>query len=100
MQVLQGSGITVVPETNELMTGSYGMLDARGRFFSNASGAHAYGPSIFEARLPGTRRLAGCAPVTRPPRVCRALAPLLGPGCLAHATLPLLTMHTRRADSH
>jgi hypothetical protein len=42
------SGITIVAEDNSQMTGTYAMLDARGRFFSNATGAHVYGPSGFE----------------------------------------------------
>ena len=41
-------GITIVPENNSQMTGTYAMLDARGHFFSNASGAHEYGPSGFD----------------------------------------------------
>ena len=48
---------------------------------------------------PHPLRLAGCAPVTRPPWVCRApwlraSQPTLPPA----PTLPLLAMHTRRAD--
>ena len=34
-------GIDMVPERNEQMTGTYVMLDARGRFFSNADGRSA-----------------------------------------------------------
>ena len=41
-------GITVVPESNDLMTGSYVMVDPAGRFFDNVTGAHAYGRSIIE----------------------------------------------------
>ena len=39
-------GIAVVPESNDLMTGSYVMVDPAGRFFDNVTGAHAYGRSI------------------------------------------------------
>ena len=42
------SGIQFVPESNDLMRGSYAMLDALGRFYSNASGGHEYGPSILD----------------------------------------------------
>ena len=37
-----------MPESNELMRGSYAMMDALGRFYSNSEGGHAYGPSILE----------------------------------------------------
>ena len=41
-------GIQFVPESNELMRGSYAMLDALGRFYSNTEGSHTYGPSILD----------------------------------------------------
>ena len=41
-------GIQCVPECNELMRGSYAMLDALGRFYSNTEGGHTYGPSILD----------------------------------------------------
>jgi len=41
-------GIQFVPESNELMRGSYAMMDALGRFYSNTEGGHAYGPPILE----------------------------------------------------
>ena len=41
-------GIQFVPESNELMRGSYAMMDALGRFYSNAGGGHEYGPSILD----------------------------------------------------
>ena len=41
-------GIQFVPESNELMRGSYAMLDALGRFYSNSEGGHDYGPSILD----------------------------------------------------
>ncbi len=41
-------GIQFVPESNELMRGSYAMLDALGRFYSNTEGGHTYGPSILD----------------------------------------------------
>jgi radical S-adenosyl methionine domain-containing protein 2 len=36
----------VVPETNQLMRGSYVMVDPAGRFFDNASGTHTYSEPI------------------------------------------------------
>ena len=41
-------GITLVPENNDLMTGSYIMVDPAGRFFDNVSGTHTYSRSIIE----------------------------------------------------
>jgi radical S-adenosyl methionine domain-containing protein 2 len=45
---IESSGITLVPETNDLMTGSYVMVDPRGRFFDNTSGRHTYSRPILE----------------------------------------------------
>ena len=39
-------GIVVVPESNELMTGSYVMVDPLGRFYDNATGRHRYSRAI------------------------------------------------------
>ena len=44
---VESRGIQFVPESNDLMR-SYAMLDALGRFYSNESGGHVYGPSILE----------------------------------------------------
>ena len=41
-------GIAVVPEDNDLMTGSYVMVDPAGRFFDNAAGTHTYSRPILE----------------------------------------------------
>ena len=41
-------GIRVVPENNDLMTGSYVMVGPAGRFFDNAKGAHTYSRPILE----------------------------------------------------
>ena len=41
-------GIQFVPESNELMRGSYAMMDALGRFYTNVDGGHKYGPSVLE----------------------------------------------------
>ena len=46
---VQNEGISVVPESNELMRGSYAMLDALGRFYTNINGGHKYTSSIIEA---------------------------------------------------
>ena len=45
---LANEGIQFVPESNDLMRGSYAMLDALGRFYSNTEGGHTYGPSILD----------------------------------------------------
>ena len=41
-------GITVVPENNTLMTGSYVMIDPLGRFFDNVRGRHTYSSPILQ----------------------------------------------------
>ena len=43
---VEDAGVAVVPEDNELMTGSYVMVDPAGRFFDNTAGAHIYSRSI------------------------------------------------------
>ena len=45
---VQTYGITVVPESNDLMTGSYVMVDPAGRLFDNVSGIHTYSRPILE----------------------------------------------------
>ena len=45
---VEGYGITVVPESNDLMTGSYVMVDPAGRFFDNVAGYHTYSRPILE----------------------------------------------------
>jgi len=39
-------GIQFIPESNDLMRGSYAMIDSLGRFYSNVEGEHAYTDSI------------------------------------------------------
>ena len=39
-------GVAVIPESNDLMTGSYVMVDPAGRFFDNTTGAHVYSRPI------------------------------------------------------
>ena len=41
-------GVRVVPESNDLMTGSYVMVDPAGRFFDNTSGTHTYSRPIIK----------------------------------------------------
>ena len=43
---VETKGIVVVPESNELMTGSYVMVDPAGRFFDNVAGTHVYSRPI------------------------------------------------------
>jgi radical S-adenosyl methionine domain-containing protein 2 len=45
---LETIGITVVPESNTTMTGSYAMVDPLGRFFDNTDGRHRYSSPILE----------------------------------------------------
>ncbi len=40
--------IDIIPENNELMTGSYVMIDPCGRFFDNTQGRHTYSDPILE----------------------------------------------------
>ena len=47
-QDVEKMGVAVVPETNELMTGSYVMVDPAGRFFDNTTGTHKYSRPINE----------------------------------------------------
>ena len=41
-------GIVVVPEDNDMMTGSYVMVDPAGRFFDNTKGSHSYSDPIID----------------------------------------------------
>ena len=41
-------GVKVVPESNELMTGSYAMVDPLGRFYDNVRGMHTYSDPILK----------------------------------------------------
>ena len=50
-RTVEDSGIAVVPESNELMTGSYVMVDPRGRFFDNAQGCYSYSRPILEVGI-------------------------------------------------
>ena len=43
---VEGAGIAVVPESTELITGSYLMVDPAGRFFDNVAGTHRYSRPI------------------------------------------------------
>ncbi len=43
---VESLGIIVVPESNDLMTGSYVMVDPAGRFFDNVAGTHVYSRPI------------------------------------------------------
>ena len=47
-QDVEKMGVAVIPETNELMTGSYVMVDPAGRFFDNTTGTHMYSRPINE----------------------------------------------------
>ena len=47
-QGVEAMGVAVVPENNDLMTGSYVMVDPAGRFFDNTAGSHVYSRPINE----------------------------------------------------
>lgn len=47
-RMAEQENINVVPESNELMTKSYVMIDPAGRFFDNAQGAHSYSEPILK----------------------------------------------------
>ncbi len=47
-RAVEAYGIAVVPETNELMTESYVMVDPAGRFYDNAKGAYSYSAPILK----------------------------------------------------
>ena len=47
-QAVEKMGVAVVPETNQMMTGSYVMVDPGGRFFDNTTGTHVYSRPINE----------------------------------------------------
>ena len=49
---VEQDGITVVPENNEMMTGSYLMIDPLGRFFDDTQGKHTYSRPILEVGVP------------------------------------------------
>ena len=50
-RIVENDGIIVVPESNEMMTESYVMIDPAGRFFDNAQGAHTYSRPILEVGI-------------------------------------------------
>ena len=45
---VEAHGVTVVPESNDQMRGSYVMVDPAGRFFDNVAGGHTYSRPIIE----------------------------------------------------
>lgn len=47
-RTVENDGISVVPESNELMTESYVMIDPAGRFFDNVRGIYTYSRPILE----------------------------------------------------
>ena len=53
---VESLGITVVAENNDLMTGSYVMVDPAGRFFDNVAGSHLYSRPINEVGVESALR--------------------------------------------
>lgn len=50
-RIVENDGIIVVPESNEMMTESYLMIDPAGRFFDNAQGAYTYSRPILKVGI-------------------------------------------------
>ena len=48
-RAVETGGVTLVPESNDLMTGSYVMVDPAGRFFDNTAGRHTPSRPILES---------------------------------------------------
>ena len=55
-------GVTVIPEDNSLMTGSYLMVDPAGRFFDNTAGVHTYSQPINEIGVEAALRQVAVEP--------------------------------------
>ncbi len=53
---VESMGIVVVPENNDMMTGSYVMVDPAGRFFDNVAGTHVYSRPINEVGVDAALR--------------------------------------------
>ena len=53
---VESRGIVVVPESNDLMTGSYVMVDPAGRFFDNVAGTHVYSRPISQVGVDAALR--------------------------------------------
>ena len=53
---VESMGIVVVPESNDMMTGSYVMVDPAGRFFDNVAGTHVYSHPINEVGVDAALR--------------------------------------------
>ena len=49
-------GVAEIPESNELITGSYLMVDPAGRFFDNTAGTHMYSRPINEVGVDAALR--------------------------------------------
>ncbi len=61
---LKSDGIIVVPESNDLMTGSYVMVDPAGRFFDNTKGRHTYSKPILEVGIQQALQQVNIDPIT------------------------------------
>ncbi len=48
---IEREGIVVIPEDNDMMTGSYAMVDPLGRFFDNVDGRYSYSRPILEVGI-------------------------------------------------
>ena len=50
-EIISLEGIQFIPESNDLMRGSYAMIDSLGRFYSNSDGSHCYTKSILDVGI-------------------------------------------------
>jgi len=48
---VESSGVTLVPESNEQMYGTYGIISPDGRFIDNSQGTHRYSPRIVDVGI-------------------------------------------------
>lgn len=63
-QGVEAHGITLVHESNDLMTGSYLMVDPAGRFFDNTQGRHTYSSPILAVGVEAALRQVSVNPDT------------------------------------
>lgn len=60
--IVEQENISVVPESNELMTKSYVMIDPAGRFFDNAKGTYTYSDPILNVGFHGALKTVSIDP--------------------------------------
>ena len=48
---VENQSVCIVPENEEMLTGSYAMIDPAGRFFDNLQGEYNYSPPILDVGI-------------------------------------------------